>query len=127
MNVPADLKYSENDEWIRVDGEVLTLGITDYAQDALGELVHIELPEPGKAVEAGDVICEVESVKAVAEVYSPVAGEIVEINDALDGAEETVNEDPYGEGWLVKIKIIDPAPLDTLLDPPGYEQKTEEG
>ncbi len=126
MNFPADLKYTDHDEWIRVDGDVLTIGISDYAQDALGELVHVELPEVGATVAAGDAVCEVESVKAVAEVYTPVGGEIVAVNDALDGDEEKVNEDPYGAGWLFKIRADDLAPLAALLDVAAYEKKIAE-
>ncbi|TVQ94581.1 MAG: glycine cleavage system protein GcvH [Deltaproteobacteria bacterium] len=123
MNFPDDLKYTDHDEWVRVDGDLLTLGISDFAQDQLGELVHIELPEVGAQLSAGDVACEVESVKAVAEVYAPVDGEVVEVNEALDGAEDTVNEDPYGSGWLLRMKISDPGKLSTLLDAGSYRQR----
>ena len=123
MNFPDDLKYTDHDEWVRVEGDLLTLGISDYAQDQLGELVHIELPEVGAQLSAGDVACEVESVKAVAEVYAPVDGEVVEVNEALDGAEDTVNEDPYGSGWLLRMKITDPGKLSTLLDAGSYRQR----
>ena len=104
MSIPTDRKYTAHDEWVLLQDGIVTLGITDFAQDALGELVHIELPEVGDTL---DAIPEVESVKAVAEVFSPVGGEIIEVNEALDGEEETVNEDPYGAGWLVKIKVTD--------------------
>jgi glycine cleavage system H protein len=120
MNFPDGLKYTQHDEWARVEGDVLTLGITDFAQDALGELVHVELPDVGRQVAAGEAICEVESVKAVAEVYSPVSGTCIEVNGDLDGSEETVNQDPYGAGWLVKIRIADPAQLSALLDATAY-------
>ena len=122
MNIPNDRKYTDHDEWAQIDGDVLTLGITDFAQDALGELVHIELPEVGDSLEAGDAACEVESVKAVAEVFSPVGGEIIEVNEALDGEEETVNNDPYGAGWLVKIRVSD-GDLSGCLDADAYAQK----
>jgi glycine cleavage system H protein len=105
MSIPNDRKYTDHDEWARLEGDILTLGITEFAQDALGELVHIELPEVGDSLDAGDAACEVESVKAVAEVFSPVGGEVVEVNESLDGEEETVNADPYGAGWLVKIRV----------------------
>lgn len=127
MNVPADLKYTDHDEWLRVDGDTVTLGISDYAQSELGELVHAELPEVGESVEAGAAVCEVESVKAVAEVFSPVGGEIVAVNEALDGAEETINEDPYGEGWLVRIKAADTSPIEALMDSEAYKKKIDEG
>ena len=122
MTIPSDRKYTDHDEWVLLQDGVVTLGITDFAQDALGELVHIELPEVGDTLDAGEAACEVESVKAVAEVFSPVSGEIVEINEALDGEEETVNEDPYGAGWLVKIRVTD-GDLDGCLDAEAYSSK----
>jgi glycine cleavage system H protein len=103
MNIPSDLQYTEHDEWIRVEGTTLTVGISDYAQDQLGEIVHVELPEVGAELSAGDAACEVESVKAVAEVYTPVSGTVVAVNDALDDEPEKLNEDPYG-AWLFKIE-----------------------
>lgn len=123
MSLPEDLQYTEHDEWVALDGDILTLGITDHAQDALGELVHIELPKVGRRVRAGDAIAEVESVKAVAEVYTPVSGEIVAINDGLDGNEGVINADPYGSGWLVKIQVSDAGPLANLLDAHDYKRK----
>lgn len=122
MSIPTDRKYTAHDEWVLLQDGVVTLGITDFAQDALGELVHIELPEVGDSIEAGDAACEVESVKAVAEVFSPVGGEIVAVNEALDGEEETVNSDPYGAGWLVKIRLTD-GDLDGCLDAATYGEK----
>ncbi|MCO4743345.1 MAG: glycine cleavage system protein GcvH [Proteobacteria bacterium] len=127
MNFPDDLKYSDHDEWARLDGDVVTLGISDYAQDALGELVHVELPEVGDSIAVGEALCEVESVKAVAEVYSPVDGEIIEVNEALDGEEETVNTDPYGAGWLVKIRVTNGSQLDALMSVADYRAKVEAG
>ena len=123
MKFPTDLKYTQHDEWVRLDGDTLVLGITDFAQDALGELVHVELPDVGKHVKAGDSICEVESVKAVADVYSPVSGEVVEVNEELDGSEDAINRDPYGKGWLVKIRVLDRNGLSTLLDVTAYQAK----
>ncbi len=123
MKFPADLKYTAHDEWARVEDGVLTLGITDFAQDALGDLVHVELPKVGARFKAGDAVCEVESVKAVASVYSPVDGEVVEVNGALDGSEETINQDPYGDGWLVRLKVNDAAGLSSLLDLAAYQAK----
>lgn len=123
MSLPADLKYTDHDEWIRVEGNTIVLGITDFAQDALGELVHIELPEVGATFDAGDAVAEVESVKAVAEVYTPVGGTIVAVNEDLDGDEETVNKDPYGKGWLFKLEFTDGAPLAKLLDASAYQTK----
>lgn len=122
MNLPADLKYTEHDEWARVDGDTLVIGITDFAQDALGELVHVELPDVGKKVAAGGEVCEVESVKAVASVYCPVAGEVIAVNDELDGNESAINTDPYGS-WLVRVKITDPAGLSSLMSADAYKAK----
>ena len=122
MSFPTDRKYTDHDEWVKLDGDVVTLGITNFAQDALGELVYIELPDEGAPFEAGDAICEVESVKAVAEVFTPVAGTVIAVNDALDGAENTVNEDPHGEGWLVKLRAVDPV-LDNCMDAAAYSAK----
>jgi glycine cleavage system H protein len=123
MTVPSELKYTDHDEWVLVEGDVVTVGITDYAQDALGELVHVELPGVGEQFAGGEVLCEVESVKAVAEVYAPADGEVVEVNEALDGDEETVNDDPYGDGWLVRMRVGDPSQLDDLLDATAYEER----
>lgn len=126
MKFPDDLWYTEHDEWIRLDGETLTIGITDFAQDALGELVHVELPRVGTKVASGDVLCEVESVKAVAEVYSPVSGEVVEVNGDLDGSEDTVNSEPYGGGWLVKVRTADVWPIEGLMKAADYQKKIDE-
>lgn len=122
MNIPSHLKYSKSDEWVQIDGDVVTVGITDHAQDALGEIVHVELPEAGTTVAAGDTVCEVESVKAVAEIYAPAAGEILEINDVLEDAPEKLNEAPY-EAWLYKMRVSDAAALGDLLDPEAYAAK----
>jgi len=122
MSVPAELLYTQHDEWIRREGDVVTIGITDYAQDALGELVHVELPEVGRVVAAGEAIAEVESVKAVAEVYTAVSGEVIEVNSDLDGNEEQINQDAYGS-WLFKIRLSDDAGLAGLLDAAAYGTK----
>ena len=118
---PADLKYHPEHDWARVDGDVATLGITWYAQDQLGEVVFFDPPEIGKSVTKDEPYAEVESVKAVSDVVSPVSGEIVEVNEALADAPENVNDDPYGEGWLVKVRISDPSELDSLMDAEAYE------
>ncbi len=126
MNIPSDRMYTAHDEWVVVDGDLITIGLTDFAQDALGELVYVEMPEVGDDVEANSPICEVESVKAVAEVVSPVDGEVVEVNEELDGNEGAVNSDPYGAGWLVKIRVSDPSQLDALVDAAVYTAKVSE-
>lgn len=125
MNIPSDLKYTDHDEWVRLDGNVVTIGITDFAQNELGEIVHVEPPEEGDDLSAGDAACEVESVKAVAEVYTPIDGTVVAFNEALEDAPETVNEDPYGEGWLVKLEVSDTSALDGLMDAEAYKTKVE--
>jgi glycine cleavage system H protein len=123
MKFPEQLLYTSHDEWIEVKDGVATVGITAFAQDALGDLVHVELPEVGDDVSAGDAICEVESVKAVAEIFTPVAGTVVEVNEDLDGEEEKINEDPYGEGWLFKLEVTDASGLDGLMDAATYAAK----
>ncbi len=118
---PADLKYHPEHDWARVDGDVATLGITWYAQEQLGEVVFFDPPQVGKSVTKDEPYAEVESVKAVSDVVSPVTGEIVEVNEALADAPENVNDDPYGEGWLVKVRLSDPSELDSLMDAEAYE------
>jgi len=120
MKIPENLKYTDHDEWVRIEGDTIVVGITDFAQDQLGEIVHVELPSVGKKVELGKVVCEVESVKAVAEIYAPVAGEVVEVNEALEDAAEQINSDPYG-AWIYKLKVSG-AP-GGLLDPAAYKAK----
>ncbi len=119
--VPADLKYTQTDEWIRVDGDEALVGITDYAQDHLSDLVFVELPQVGDRFEKGQAFGVVESVKAAADLNLPVSGEIVAVNSALQDAPETINKDPYGEGWIVRIKIADPDELNDLMDAAAYE------
>ncbi len=125
MTYPSDLKYAKSDEWVRVEGDIATLGISDYAQDALNDLVYVQFKPVGTKLEAGDAVCEVESVKAASEVYSPVAGEIIEVNSALQEAPETINADPYGAGWLVKIRVSDASPLADLMDSEAYKAYCE--
>jgi glycine cleavage system H protein len=122
LKYPDDLKYAESDEWIRVDGDTATIGISDYAQDALNDLVYVEFKGAGETLDAGEAFGEVESVKAASEVYMPVAGEIIGINDELEGEPEIVNEDPYGNGWMVKIKITDASNLANLMDAAAYKE-----
>jgi glycine cleavage system H protein len=123
---PADLKYHREHDWARIEGDTATLGITWYAQDALGELVHFEPPGEGDSVARDESYGEVESVKAVSDLISPLSGEVVEVNAAVVEEPEKVNEDPYGEGWLVKITLTEPAEVDDLLDPEAYKQLLED-
>ncbi len=118
---PSDLKYDKEHEWVRVDGDIAVIGITHFAQDQLGEVVYVDLPSEGDSVVAGETFGEIESVKSVSELYSPVNGEIVKVNDALGDAPETVNEDPYGEGWMIEVKLADAAELDAMLSAEEYE------
>jgi glycine cleavage system H protein len=123
LNIPEDLRYTESHEWVRMEGDTATIGITDYAQDELGDVVFIELPEEGDAFGAGESFGTVESVKAVSDLYTPVSGEVVEVNSALEDAPENINEDPYGEGWIVRLRTTDEA---DLLSPEEYEKVVEE-
>lgn len=118
---PQELKYDREHEWVRVEGDVATIGISHFAQDQLGEVVYVDLPSAGGRLAAGDTFGEVESVKSVSELFSPVSGEIVEVNGALDDTPETVNADPYGDGWMIKVKLSDPAEIDGLMDAAAYE------
>ncbi len=124
MNVPDDLRYSTDHEWARRDGDRIRVGITDFAQDALGDVVFVELPAEGARVEAGGLLGEVESTKSVSEIYAPVAGEVVAVNGSLADAPETLNADPYGEGWICEIVPSDATAVDGLLDASGYRQLT---
>ena len=117
----AGLKYAETDEWFAVAGDVVTIGITDYAQDQLNDIVYVEFRDAGDLLDGGDSFGEVESVKAASELYSAVAGEIIEVNSELEDAPETVNADPFGAGWMVRIRANDLAPLDGLMDAAAYE------
>jgi len=119
-NYPEDLLYHPEHDWAKVDGETATLGITWYAQDQLGEVVYFDPPEVGTSISKDEPYAEVESVKAVSDVIAPVSGEIVEVNTSLSDKPETINEDPYGEGWLVKVKLSDPGETDQLLDAAAY-------
>ncbi|WP_126452804.1 glycine cleavage system protein GcvH [Sulfuriflexus mobilis] len=119
-NVPTELKYTKSHEWVAIDGDTATVGITDHAQDLLGDMVFIELPEVGDSVEAGKECAVVESVKAASDVYSPLSGEVVEVNETLADSPETVNSDPYAGGWLYKVKMSNAAEVDAMLDAAAY-------
>ena len=124
-NVPEDLHYSKDHEWVRVDGDVATVGITDYAQNSLGYVVYVELPKPGEQFTANESFGSVESVKAVSEVFSPVSGAVVESHESLSDDPEKVNTDPYGEGWMIRIKMSNPGEVDSLLTAAEYEDFTK--
>jgi glycine cleavage system H protein len=124
-SIPSELKYSKSHEWVKVDGDIATVGITDHAQDELGDIVFLELPQVGRILAYDDIFGTVESVKAVSELFSPVAGEVVETNESLINSEATINDSPYEGGWLMKVKLKNPAALEELLDAGAY--KTEIG
>ncbi len=125
MLIPGDLRYSTDHEWVRVEGNRITVGITDYAQDALGDVVFVQLPEQGASVAAGESISEVESTKSVSDIFAPVAGRVVAVNDEVAAAPELLNADPYGAGWLFVLEV-DPSSVDMLLDAAAYQALTEQ-
>ena len=120
MSIPEHLRYSSDHEWALTEGSTVRIGITDYAQDALGDVVYVELPQVGDRIEQGDTFGEVESTKSVSELFAPVSGVVAEINDELMGSPQRLNEDPYGDGWICTVTVDDPAELDNLLDADGY-------
>ena len=120
MNLPQELKYASTHEWVKLEGNIAVVGITDHAQEMLGELVYVELPEIGLEVEAGDTAAVVESVKAASDVYAPISGEIIEANDSVDETPETINESAFEAGWLFKMKIANPSEVDTLMSAAAY-------
>ena len=124
---PEDLKYHAEHDWARIEGDQATFGITWYAQDALGEVVFFDPPEVGASVSKDDAYAEVESVKAVSDVFAPLSGEIVEVNEALADSPENVNKDPYGDGWMVKVRLSDPSEVDALMDVNAYKELLQTG
>ncbi|MCO1577436.1 glycine cleavage system protein GcvH [Crossiella sp. SN42] len=127
MNVPEQLKYTDDHEWVQVTGDgVVRVGITDYAQNALGDVVFVQPPAVGDTVAAGDSIGEVESTKSVSDIYAPVSGEVTAVNEAVVTAPETINTDPFGEGWLFEVRLADAAALEELLDAAAYTEKISE-
>lgn len=122
MNVPVDLLYTKQHEWVQVEGDIATVGITDYAQGELGDVVYVELPEAGDDFGSGDGFGSVESVKAVSEIYMPLSGAVTEVNQALSESPELVNLDPYGEGWMIRVKVADPSQVEALMSAEEYTQ-----
>lgn len=127
MNIPSDLKYTDTHEWLRVEGGMGTMGITDFAQGELGDIVFVELPKVGTKVEKGKPLGTVEAVKAVSDLNAPASGEVIEVNSALEGAPDTVNKDCYGAGWMVKIKLSNPSEVSSLMDSAGYQAMEKHG
>ena len=122
MQIPEDLKYTKDHEWARIEGDVVTIGITDFAQSELGDIVYLELPELGFETKQGGSFGTIEAVKAVSDIFSPLTGEVVEVNDKLNDEPEIINKDPYGDGWIIKIKISDHSEYENLLDKSKYEE-----
>ena len=121
MNIPNELKYTKDHEWISIDGEIATVGITDFAQRELGDIVYVEVETVGETLDADEVFGTVEAVKTVSDLFLPVSGEIIEFNDSLEDAPEDVNSDPYSKGWMIKLKVNNPADLNDLLDADQYK------
>jgi len=126
MNIPEDLKYTREHEWARLKGKRVVVGITEFAQDQLGDIVYVELPSVGDEVKKGEAFGVVESTKAVSDLFAPVSGKVVEVNDPLADAPETINEDPYEEGWMIQVEVSDPKDLDDLLTAKAYAKFVEE-
>jgi len=126
MNYPEELKYTKDHEWVRVDGDIVTIGITDYAQSELGDIVYVEIETEGEELDQEEVFGTVEAVKTVSDLFMPLSGEVIEFNESLEDAPETVNDDPYGEGWMIKVKISDPAQLEALMSASDYTSMVEE-
>ncbi len=127
MSAPTELRYTRDHEWVRIDGDEVTVGITQFAADQLGDIVFVELPTPGRALEEATPFGVVESVKAVSDLFAPVSGEVTAVNDALAADPELVNSDPYGAGWMLKVRIAEPGQLDELLDGPAYDDLVAAG
>lgn len=121
MNIPAELKYTKDHEWVKVDGDVVTIGVTDFAQSELGDIVYVEIETEGESLDQEEVFGTVEAVKTVSDLFMPVSGEVIEVNGELESAPETVNSDPYGAGWMVKVKLSDTSEIDGLLSADQYK------
>lgn len=119
-DVPSELKFLSSHEWVLVEGDIATVGVSDHAQELLGDLVYVELPEQGSTISAGDSVAVIESVKAASDTYAPVSGEIVEVNEELEASPEKINDDPYGDGWMYKVALEDPDEVEALLDAEAY-------
>ena len=119
-DVPSELKFLSSHEWVLVEGDIATVGVSDHAQELLGDLVYVELPEQGSSISAGDSVAVIESVKAASDTYAPVSGEVVEINSELEDSPEKINDDPYGDGWMYKVSLEDPEEVEALLDAEAY-------
>lgn len=121
MNIPSDLKYTSDHEWVKIEGDVVTIGITDFAQSELGDIVYVEIETEGDTLEKGEVFGTVEAVKTVSDLFMPINGEVIEVNEGIESTPESVNEDPYGEGWMIKVKVEDSSELEGLLSAEAYQ------
>jgi glycine cleavage system H protein len=125
MSSPSDLRYTKTHEWVRLDGDVATFGLTDFAQNELGDITYLELPDPGTAVMHDEPFGVVESVKAASDIYAPIDGEVIERNDSAVDSPEIVNSSPYGDAWLIKVRVMDPSQVESLMDPASYDKFAE--
>jgi glycine cleavage system H protein len=122
MNIPADLKYTKDHEWCKIDGDIVTIGVTDFAQSELGDIVFVEVETEGETLDKEEVFGTIEAVKTVSDLFMPIAGEVIEFNEEIESSPELVNDDPYGNGWMIKIKVSNPSDLDDLLDAEAYKE-----
>jgi glycine cleavage system H protein len=122
MNIPADLKYTKDHEWCKVDGDIVTIGVTDFAQSELGDIVFVEVETEGETLDKEEVFGTIEAVKTVSDLFMPIAGEVIEFNEEIEASPELVNDDPYGNGWMIKVKVTNPSDLDDLLDADAYKE-----
>lgn len=122
MNIPADLKYTKDHEWCKIDGNVVTIGVTDFAQSELGDIVFVEVETEGETLDKEEVFGTIEAVKTVSDLFMPIAGEVIEFNEEIEASPELVNDDPYGNGWMIKVKVSNPSDLDELLDADAYKE-----
>lgn len=123
MNVPSELKYTKDHEWIKVEGDIATIGVTDFAQSELGDIVYVEIETEGESLDEGEVFGTVEAVKTVSDLFMPLKGEVVEVNETIESEPEAVNDDPYGKGWMIKVKMEDPSAADNLLSADAYKEE----
>ncbi|MEX2380597.1 MAG: glycine cleavage system protein GcvH [Vicingaceae bacterium] len=123
MNVPSDLKYTKDHEWVKIEGDIATIGVTDFAQSELGDIVYVEIETEGETLDEGEVFGTVEAVKTVSDLFMPLKGEVVEVNETIESEPEAVNDDPYGKGWMIKVKMDDPSAVENLLSADAYQEE----
>lgn len=123
MNVPSDLKYTKDHEWVKIEGDIATIGVTDFAQSELGDIVYVEIETEGETLDEGEVFGTVEAVKTVSDLFMPLKGEVVEVNETIESEPEVVNDDPYGKGWMIKVRMDDPSAVENLLSADAYQEE----